>query len=180
MALLSAVELQARAATIRLAVFDVDGSLTDGRLWFDGAGGESKAFHVQDGLGLRLLEDHGIAVAMITARESAALRARAKDLRIERVFTGVADKRDCLKNVCRQLSLPLSSVAYFGDDLPDLATFPLVGLAAAPIDGHPWVRERAHWLSTRPAGFGAARELCDLILVAQGFKDVALGRYLNP
>src|SRR6185369_2968861 len=91
MALLTPAELHERAAAIRLAVFDVDGSLADGRLWFDADGRESKAFHVQDGLGLRLLEDHGIAVALITARASAAVLARARDLRLQRVFTGIAD-----------------------------------------------------------------------------------------
>lgn len=179
MALLPSAELQARAAGIRLAVFDVDGSLTDGRLWFDATGGESKAFHVQDGLGLRLLEDHGIAVALITARESAAVLARARDLRLEHVFTGVADKRDCLQSLCRQLGISLSEVAYLGDDLPDLAAFPLVGLSATPADGHAWVRERAHWVSQCNGGFGAARELCDLILNARGLKDAALSRYLR-
>ena len=179
MAMLAPADLQARAAGIRLAVFDVDGSLTDGRLWFDATGAESKAFHVHDGLGLRLLEDHGIAVALITARESAALRARAHDLGLDRVFTGVTDKHECLETLCRQLEVPLTAVAYFGDDLPDLAAFPWVGLAAAPVDGHPWVRERAHWVSTRAAGFGAAREWCDLILDAGGHNEAVLSRYLG-
>jgi len=178
MALLSPADLHARAAHIRLAVFDVDGSLTDGRLWFDSEGRESKAFHVQDGLGLRLLEDHGIAVALITARESAAVRARASDLRLTHVFTGVADKRQCLDALCAQLDIPLAAVAYLGDDLPDLAVFPLVGLAAAPSDGHPWVRERAHWVSRHEGGAGAARELSDLILGAHGLEDAILSRYL--
>lgn len=179
MALLSPADLHARAAAVRLAVFDVDGTLTDGRLWFDGAGGESKAFHVQDGLGLRLLEDNGIAVALITARESAAVRSRARDLRLTHVFTGVADKRQCLDALCVKLDIPLAAVAYLGDDLPDLAVFPLVGLAATPADGHSWLRERAHWVSTRNGGAGAARELSDLILAAHGLDDAILARYLG-
>jgi 3-deoxy-D-manno-octulosonate 8-phosphate phosphatase (KDO 8-P phosphatase) len=179
MALLSPADLHERAAGIRLAVFDVDGSLTDGRLWFDAEGRESKAFHVQDGLGLRLLEEHGIAVALITARASAAVLARARDLRLERVYTGIADKRQCLQALCSELDIPLGAVAYLGDDLPDLAVFPLVGLAATPADGHPWVRERAHWVSARTGGGGAARELCDLILGAHGLEDAVLSRYLG-
>lgn len=178
MALLAPTELHACAAGIRLAVFDVDGSLTDGRLWFDAEGRESKAFHVQDGLGLRLLEDHGIAVALITARESLAVLARARDLRLERVFTGIADKRECLQALCATLDIPLAAVAYLGDDLPDLAVFPIVGLAASPADGHPWTRERAQWVSRRAGGAGAARELCDLILGAHGLEDAILARYL--
>lgn len=179
MALLSPTELHARAAAIRLAVFDVDGSLTDGRLWFDADGRESKAFHVQDGLGLRLLEDHGIAVALITARESAAVLARARDLRLERVYTGISDKRQCLEALCGQLDIALTAVAYLGDDLPDLPVFPLVGLAASPADGHPWTRAHAHWVSQRNGGAGAARELSDLILGAHGLEDAVLSRYLG-
>ena len=178
MALLTPAELHERAAAIRLAVFDVDGSLTDGRLWFDSDGRESKAFHVQDGLGLRLLEDHGIAVALITARESAAVLARARDLRLQHVFTGISDKRKCLQALCAELEIPMTAAAYLGDDLPDLAVFPLVGLAATPADGHAWVRERAHWQSTRPGGAGAARELCDLILGARDLEGAILSGYL--
>jgi 3-deoxy-D-manno-octulosonate 8-phosphate phosphatase (KDO 8-P phosphatase) len=178
MALLSPADLNAQAAAVRLAVFDVDGSLTNGCLWFDADGQESKAFHVQDGLGLRLLEDQGIPVALITARESAAVRARASDLRLIHVFTGVADKRQCLEALCAQLEIPIAAVAYLGDDLPDLAVFPLVGLAATPADGHPWVLEHAHWVSARQGGAGAARELCDLILAARGLKGAVLARYL--
>lgn len=168
-----------RAGGIRLAAFDVDGSLTDGRLWFDHAGNESKAFHVQDGLGLRLLADHGVAVAFITARESLAARARARDLRIEHVFTDVRDKLACLTTLCTQLGIALEEVAYLGDDLADLPVFPRVGLAVAPANGHAWVRERAHWVTGRPGGEGAARELCDLILEARGLRESILARWLG-
>lgn len=168
-----------RAGGIRLAAFDVDGSLTDGRLWFDHAGNESKAYHVHDGLGLRLLVDHGVAVAFITARESASARARARDLRIEHVFTDVRDKLACLSTLCTQLGIALDEVAYLGDDLADLSVFPHVGLAVAPANGHSWVRERAHWVTDRSGGNGAARELCDLILDARGLRESILSRWLG-
>jgi 3-deoxy-D-manno-octulosonate 8-phosphate phosphatase (KDO 8-P phosphatase) len=171
------VELLERARRVRLVGFDVDGTLTDGRLVFDDAGRESKAFHVQDGLGLKLLEDAGIAVAIVTARESEAAKARARDLRLKHVFTAVKDKRACLAALARELGFGLDACGYFGDDLPDVGLFPLVSLAGAPADGHAWVRERAHWVSTHGGGRGAAREFCDLILVAQGRREAILAGY---
>jgi 3-deoxy-D-manno-octulosonate 8-phosphate phosphatase (KDO 8-P phosphatase) len=169
-----------RAAKIRLAAFDVDGTLTDGRLWFDGAGNETKAYHVQDGLGLRLLIDHGIAVALITARDSASARARAKDLRIEHVFIDVKDKLACLKTLCAQLALDLSEVAYMGDDLADLSIFPHVGLAVAPANVHDWTRGSVHWVTAQQGGEGAARALCDLILEQRGLRAAVLARFAAP
>ena len=130
-----------RARGIRLVAFDVDGTLTDGRLWFDHEGNEMKAYHVEDGLGMRLLMDNGIVVAIITARESASAKARARDLRIDHVFTAVKDKLACLVDLCKQLDIELSNVAYMGDDLADLPIFPYAGLAAAPSNVHPWVRD---------------------------------------
>ena len=172
-----APDLVERARRVRLVGFDVDGTLTDGRLFFDDAGRESKAFHVQDGLGLKLLEDAGIAVAIVTARESEAAKARARDLRLRHVFTAVKDKRACLGSLAASLGFGLDACAYFGDDLPDLGLFGAVALAGAPRDAHPWVRERAHWVSAHDGGRGAAREFCDLVLVAQGRREAILSGY---
>jgi len=169
--------LRERAAKIRLCCFDVDGTLTDGRLWFSAAGEEMKAFHVHDGQGLRLLEDNGIAVALITARSSAAAEARARDLRLSHVFTAVKDKFACLEALRSSLGIAADEVAYLGDDLPDLAVFTHVGLAAAPADGHAWLRERAHWVTAQNGGAGAARALCDLILEARGLKPAVLAKF---
>ena len=169
-----------RAGRIRLAAFDVDGTLTDGRLWFDHAGNEMKAYHVQDGLGLRLLVDSGIAVALITARESASVRSRARDLRLEHVFTGVRDKLACLTALCGQLGVGLSEVAYMGDDLADLPVFPHVGLAVAPANVHRWVVDNVHWVTSKHGGEGAARSLCDLILEARGLQPAVLARFAAP
>lgn len=166
-----------RAGKIRLAVFDVDGTLTDGRLWFDDAGIEAKAYHVHDGLGMRLLADNGVEIALITARESASARARARDLRIEHVFTKVADKLACLTALCGQLGLSLSEVAYMGDDLADLGVFPHVGLAVAPANVHDWVRDSVHWITEQRGGDGAARALCDLILDTRGLRPAVLARF---
>jgi 3-deoxy-D-manno-octulosonate 8-phosphate phosphatase (KDO 8-P phosphatase) len=171
------LDLLDRARRVRLVGFDVDGTLTDGRLCFDDSGRESKAFHVQDGLGLKLLEDAGIAVAIVTARESEAAKARARDLRLKHVFTAVKDKRACLAKLAGELGFGLDACGFFGDDLPDLGLFAAVALAGAPGDGHPWVRERAHWVSALGGGRGAARSFCDLILVAQGRREAILAGY---
>jgi len=168
-----------RAARVRLAVFDVDGTLTDGRLWFDADGRESKAFHVLDGQGLRLLEDHGVAVAWITARAGASVLARARDLRLSRVFVGVDDKLACLEELCAKIGISLRETAYMGDDLPDLAVLERVGLAAAPANAHYWVRERVHWTAAERGGEGAARSLCDLILEARGLRTAAMERFVR-
>lgn len=169
-----------RAGRIRLAAFDVDGTLTDGRLWLDHAGNESKAYHVQDGLGLRLLADHGIAVALITARDSASARARGKDLRLEHIFINVKDKLACLTALCAQLGISLAEVAYMGDDLADLPAFPHVGLAVAPANGHDWVLGHVHWVTRQRGGEGAARALCDLILEMHGLRPDVLARFGSP
>jgi 3-deoxy-D-manno-octulosonate 8-phosphate phosphatase (KDO 8-P phosphatase) len=170
-------QVRQRASKVRLAAFDVDGTLTDGRLWFDGAGNESKAYHVQDGLGLRLLLDHGITVALITARDSASARARARDLRIEHVFTGVSDKLACLTALCATLGLELSEAAFMGDDLADLPVFAHVGLAVSPANGHQWVTDQVHWITSQRGGEGAARALCDLIIEARGLRPDVLARF---
>jgi 3-deoxy-D-manno-octulosonate 8-phosphate phosphatase (KDO 8-P phosphatase) len=173
-------DVRRRAARVRLAAFDVDGTLTDGRLWLDGAGVESKAYHIHDGLGLKLLQDNGIAVAFITARESPSARARARDLGITHVFTGVRDKRACLEALCAQLGIALDEVAYMGDDLADLCVFAHVGLAVAPANLHHWLRGQVHWTTPAHGGEGAARALCDLVLEERGLRAALLSRYGAP
>ena len=170
-------DLYRRAERIRLLCLDVDGTLTDGRLVYDGEGRETKAFHVLDGLGMQLLEDHGVAVALVTARRSAAVQARARDLGLQHVHTGVKDKAATLRLLCASLGLAANEVAHMGDDLPDLPALLLAGLAAAPANAHPWVAERVHFQSAARGGQGAVRELCDLILVAQGHQAAVLERF---
>jgi len=170
-------DLLARAARIRLACFDVDGTLTDGGLVYDDGGRESKVFHVQDGLGLRLLEDNGIAVALITARESSAVLARGRDLRLSHVFTAVKDKAECLRKVCFAAGVALDEAAHMGDDLHDLPAMALAGLSVAPANAHAWVAGRVHWQTTARGGEGAGRELCDLILEARGLSAAVLKRF---
>ena len=170
-------DLLARAAKIRLACFDVDGTLTDGGLYYAGDGIESKRFHVQDGLGLRLLEDHGVTVALITARHGVVTARRADDLKLSHVHVGVADKAATLRALREQLGLRRDEVAHMGDDLPDLPALAEAGFAVAPANAHPWVAERVHWVTPARGGEGAARQLCDLILQARGLRDAVLAGF---
>ena len=166
-------DILARAAKVRLACFDVDGTLTDGRLLYDADGRESKAFHVHDGQGLALLKRAGIAVAFVTARPGAIAQHRAAELGAE-AFSEVKDKLACVRELATRQGIDLEAVAFMGDDLADLAVLRVVGLAAAPADAHPWIRERVHWRTVARGGKGAARELCDLLLAAQGHVEVLL------
>ncbi len=170
-------ELLARAARVRLACFDVDGTLTDGRLIYHADGSESKAFQVVDGLGLRLLEDCGIAVALITARSLPVVEQRARDLRLSHLCQGVKDKAAQLHALCQERGLQFDQCAFFGDDLLDLPALRLVGLAAGPANAHPWLDPYLHWRTPQRGGDGAARALCDLILEAQGQRAGLLARF---
>lgn len=174
---LSQSDIRDRASRIRLACFDVDGTLTDGRLVYDGEGRETKAFHVLDGQGLKLLEENGVAVAFITARRNAAIQARARDLGLQHVYTGVKDKGAVLVQLCESLELSPEQTTHMGDDLPDLSALSQVGLAAAPANAHPWVAERVHWIARARGGEGAVRELCDLILEAKGLRAAILEQF---
>jgi 3-deoxy-D-manno-octulosonate 8-phosphate phosphatase (KDO 8-P phosphatase) len=160
-------DILARAAKIRLACFDVDGTLTDGRLLYDIDGRESKAFHVHDGQGLSLLKRTGTQVAFVTARPGAIAERRAAELGAE-AFSEVKDKLACVRGLAARQGIGLEAVAFMGDDLADLPVLREVGLAAAPADAHAWIRERVHWRTVARGGKGAARELCDLLLAAQG------------
>lgn len=171
-------EIRERAARVRLACFDVDGTLTDGRLIYDSEGRESKCFHVQDGQGLALLRRFGIAVHFVTARGGAIAAQRAAELGAT-AHGDVADKLACVGGIAAGLGLGLDQVAFMGDDLADLRVLPHVGLSVAPANAHPWVRERVHWRTVARGGEGAARELCDLLLGAQGHAEQALAGALG-
>ncbi|HEX7815350.1 HAD-IIIA family hydrolase [Dyella sp.] len=170
-------DVLARAAKIRLAVFDVDGTLTDGRLWYGEDGHEAKIFHVHDGLGLKLLQQHGVQVAILSARISHPVALRAEELDIAHVYQGQNDKRACLRELIDALKLQPDEVAFIGDDLPDLPAMTMVGLAVAVANAHPWIAERAHWQTRRGGGMGAAREVADLILTAKGRVTAELERW---
>jgi 3-deoxy-D-manno-octulosonate 8-phosphate phosphatase (KDO 8-P phosphatase) len=168
-----------RAERVRLAVFDVDGVLTDGRLWYAEDGRELKSFHVRDGLGLKRLLANGIEVAIITARISHLVTERTAELGIAHVYQGQDDKLACLEQLLHALKLEPAQAAYTGDDLPDLAPMRRAGLAVAVADAHVWVRQQAHWRTLLPGGAGAVREVCDLLLAVQGKADSELATFLR-
>jgi 3-deoxy-D-manno-octulosonate 8-phosphate phosphatase (KDO 8-P phosphatase) len=157
-----------RARHARLLVLDVDGVLSDGRIYYGSDGEELKAFNIKDGLGIKLLQRDGVTVAIITGRNSPVVTRRAAELGIEHLVQGREDKAAALAELCRDLDLQLSECAYMGDDLPDLAAIRAAGLGMSVADGVERVRSAADWVSTRPGGHGAVREACEFILSARG------------
>jgi 3-deoxy-D-manno-octulosonate 8-phosphate phosphatase (KDO 8-P phosphatase) len=165
-------------ADIRLLALDVDGVLTDGQLYFGNDGEELKSFSTLDGQGIKLLQDAGIAVALITARESTLVARRAANLGIKHVHQGRHDKLSALLDLTRDLALDLAQVAYIGDDLPDLACIRRVGLGITVPNGHGSVKQYARMITAARGGQGAVREVCDFILKSQGLYDKAIAPYL--
>ena len=161
-------ELLLQAQGIKLAFFDVDGVLTDGGLYFSDSGETLKRFHTLDGLGLKLLQQAGITPAVITGRDSPALRQRIKALGIQHVHYGAEDKLPAAEQVLQALGLGWQATASMGDDWPDLAVMTRSAFACAPANAHFEVRSRAAYVTHSKGGFGAAREFCDVLLVANG------------
>lgn len=166
------------ASNIKLLALDVDGILSDGKLYFTNSGEEIKAFYTMDGLGLKLLMRSGIEVALITGRKSEIVNTRASNLGIRHVFQGSDDKLDILDALVKKLGMDYSSVAYAGDDLPDLACIKKAQLGITVPNGHFLLKESADAVTTREGGHGAVREICDWILQAQGKFDDAVRPFL--
>ena len=160
-------ELIRRAANIRMAVFDVDGILTDGRLYYAADGTELKAFHSQDGMGLKLLQRAGIELAIITGRRSTIVEHRCRELGIEHVYQGSADKAADLADLLEKTGLPAEQLCYAGDDIIDVPVMQRVGLAFTVPNAHATATAAAHWVTHRGGGFGAVRDICDVLLEAQ-------------
>jgi len=168
-----------RAAGIRLLVLDVDGVLTDGTVWYGTDGEVLKGFNIMDGLGIRLLQQAGIQVAIISARDSGPLRRRAQDLGITRLSLGRHDKAEAWEALLQETGLTPDQAAFMGDDLIDLPVLTRAGLALTVPNGHPLLLAHCHWCTRRSGGQGAVREACELILWAHGLLEAALGRYLH-
>jgi len=153
--------------SIRLVVLDVDGTLTDGRLFYGKEGEALKAFDVRDGHGLRLLQLYGgLKVAALTGRRADLVQQRCKELSIEPVVGSSRAKGPALQQICQQVGVPLGATAYMGDDVNDLPALRLAALSCAPADAAPEVLREARWVASRRAGRGAVRELCELLLAA--------------
>lgn len=168
-----------RAGAVRMLVLDVDGVLTDGRLTFDNSGNEIKSFSSRDGLGIKSLQRHGIEVALITGRDSEIVNRRASQLGIRHVYQGRDDKLDAFLDLLQRTGHDPASVCYAGDDWIDIPVLDRVGLAVTVADAEPVVKERVHWITSRDGGRHAVREVCDLILAAQGHDDAVLQEILE-
>lgn len=173
-----ATSLNERAQRIELLLLDVDGVLTDGRLYFSETGNELKAFSTLDGLGIKLLRRCGVKVGIISGRRTDLVARRARDLGLDLVIQGREDKWQALADWRRENPVALDRIAFMGDDWPDLTIMTRVGLALTVANAHTSVIERAHWQSHRCGGDGAVREACDLLLKARGDFDRLLNEYL--
>ncbi|PID54940.1 MAG: phenylphosphate carboxylase subunit delta [Gammaproteobacteria bacterium] len=158
------------AKTISVLVLDVDGILTDGRIYYSSAGEELKSFNIKDGLGIKMAQRAGITVAIITGRRSAMVERRATELGITDLIQGREDKVTALKELCARLDVTLAQCAYMGDDLPDLRAIEAAGLGMTVADGVEAVRDMADWISQAKGGAGAVREACEFLLDAKGVR----------
>lgn len=171
--------LRKKAANIRLIAFDVDGIMSNGRLYFSANGDELKGFNILDGLGMKQLMAAGITVAVITGRRSPLTEKRMKDLGIPHLMQGREDKKVALQELVSTMDVTPEQIAYMGDDLPDLPAIRFAGLGITVPNGYWLVREQADYCTTAAGGEGAVREACDLILTSQNRLDDALAKYLD-
>ncbi|MFQ6021653.1 MAG: KdsC family phosphatase [Acidiferrobacterales bacterium] len=166
------------AAKVRVVVFDVDGVLTDGKLLMDDDGKEYKAFHSRDGHGIKMLQRTGVEIGIITGRTSRLVERRVTELGIKHVFQGCEDKLPVFQGLLAKLRIEPAQAAFLGDDVTDLPIMLKAGLAVAVSDGHTLVKHYAHWVTPSSGGQGAVRELCEVIMHAQGTYVAEIQRYL--
>lgn len=169
--------MEDRLKRIKLLLLDVDGVMTDGRIIFDSNGVESKFFNVKDGHGIKMLQRSGVEVGIISGRESMVVTNRAKELGIDRVFQKAIDKLTPYLSILEATGLADDQVAFVGDDVIDIPVLSRVGFAAAPPDAVAEVRPYVHFVTANGGGWGAVREVCDLIMKAQGSWDEVTARY---
>ena len=172
-------EVMERAARVELVLLDVDGVLSDGRLYMDASGGEMKAFHARDGMGIRLGQRGGLLFGIVSGRKSKVVRDRAEELYITEVHERVADKGAKLDEILARVGVEPYQVCFVGDDLVDLPPMRRVGLAVAPADAAPEVRELAHHVTSRAGGHGCVRETIDLLLRARNKWDAVTSRFFR-
>ena len=172
-------QIKAKAQKIKLVIFDVDGVLTDGSLFYGDDGQEYKAFQARDGHGMKMLQKSGVDIAIITGRQSEVVAHRAKNLNIDHVYQGQLEKLPAFKTLLEKLDLLPEEVAYVGDDVVDLPIMIRVGLAVTVKDGHELVKKHAHWVTENCGGHGAAREICEFIMQAQGTWEPLIQEYVS-
>jgi 3-deoxy-D-manno-octulosonate 8-phosphate phosphatase (KDO 8-P phosphatase) len=173
-------ELTARAGALEWLLLDVDGVLTDGRLWFDSQGEVVKVFDVRDGLGVKLLTGAGIAVGILSARTSPIVEKRSRDLGLTEVLQGRENKLEAFRDFLARHRLEARQVAYLADDLLDLAVLGVCGFSAAPADAVPDVRHRVNYVTAARGGRGAVRELAERLLTARGVWESLVERFATP
>ncbi len=171
-------EIREKAKQLKLLILDVDGVLTDGRLFFDNSGTEYKCFHARDGHGIKLLRQTGVEVAVISGRKSESVALRMKSLGVELVYQGHENKIAAFNEIIQTLGISPDQAAHVGDDLLDLPLMVRTGLSIAVKDANPAVKEYADWCTETPGGQGAVREVCDFIMQAQDNFDAVLQSYL--
>lgn len=172
-------DVRARAARVRLMIFDVDGVLTDGRLYYGPDGEALKAFDVRDGQGMKLLAASGVRLAIVSGRRSEALASRARDLGVEELHQGVEDKLGAFVALLAKLGLDAADAGFAGDDYIDLPVLARCGFAATVPDAPDVVKARCQYVTHAAGGRGAGREICELLMRAQGTLDAALARYTS-
>jgi len=170
-------EILERAKKIKLVVFDVDGVLTDGSLFYGDNGEEYKAFYAKDGLGMKLLMRTGVQIGIITARQSQLVKHRMDSLGIEHLYQGRLDKLNAFEDLIQKLNLSYEQTAFVGDDVVDLPVMNKVGFSVTVKDAHPLVLEQAHWQTPLNGGRGAARNVCELIMQSQNTLDEQLNSF---
>lgn len=168
-----------KAKQIKLVIFDVDGVLTDGSLLYGDDGQEYKAFNCRDGLGMKMLQSTGVDIAIITGRTSKVVEIRMESLGIKHVYQGQLDKLVAFDHLLEQVGINADRVAYVGDDVVDLPVMLKVGLAIAVADAHNLVIKHAHWQTPHAGGRGAGRDVCEMIMEAQGHLDEKMRQYLE-
>jgi len=167
-----------RARKIKLVAFDVDGVLTSGSLFYGDDGQEYKAFNSRDGHGFKMLHNNGIQTAIITGRTSRVVEHRAANLGIDIIYQGQHDKSAALDHMLEETGLSIDTVAYVGDDVVDLPVLCRAGLAIAVQDAHPLVISHSHWTTASPGGQGAGRDVCEMLLDAQGLLEQEMKKYI--
>lgn len=174
-------EIKEKLRKIKLLVLDVDGVMTDGRIIMDDEGRELKNFDVRDGHGIKLLQRHGIKVAILTGRKSKVVEHRARDLEIEEVYQGALNKKEIFEKILQKHNIRADNVAYVGDDIVDVPVLNEVGFSAAPRDALAIVKKRVDYIAVNRGGHGAVRELCDMILLArEKWPEIAAKYNISP